>query len=1228
MKNILIFLGLLLSYSAFGQCPNSYSITANANSYPHCPGTPTGSLGMSQTTYYAAATYLWSTGATTRQISNITDGNYSVTVTDPTTCVYVDSFYLSPSPAGMQFNVRKDYCGNDYRPQLPNNVVYPVTYQWSNGSTQNKLSNPVPGQYGLTVTSGNGCVGTTTFTVTAQSYNPSANQFSYIATPATCGNNDGTVDITFAGVDSIGSYYQWSDGSRREDRTNLAAGVYYVRLSSSCFYSQWEKVIIPGPHVDYLVNSNSCGSINSGSIALTPSGISNPTYLWSTGATTATISGLLSGVYNVTVTGTNCTVTGSYTVDTGRYNILNVYLVTDTTGDCTNEAINTRTSGGSYSTFNADQNTYLWNTGATTARINISPSVAATYVVTVTDGSGCVAKDSVTVNQTGGTITGVVTDATCGNNDGAIDITASSQFSGFSWHPTGATTADINNIYAGFHVLTSYTSSGCSRIDSFAVGEFIIIESIDAGCGLGNGTITVRDYGMTNPVYTWSHGASTSHVTGLVAGDYYVTVTNGSCNIIDTITIQDQGYVQSGIQFDDPCVPTLATAIPSGGAAPFTYLWSTGDAGQFLTNITAGANYGVTITDANGCMHDTIMMAPNSPVINAAPTVTDATCGGKNGEVQLNVTGGTAPFSYNWSHVTANTPNMIGIYPGQYTAYITDNAGCTKVVDSINVGGQVNFIISAVVTQLNGTPLSGAIDVTVSNNAGVSYAWSNGATTQDLTGLNSGRYQVTITEPSGCTHTRLYDIVGNGGSRIYYIRGTVYDVTSTNTCTSSGALELSNRMVRLMPGNHIELTNSKGEYSFAVANPTTYTVELVPNLSLNTVHVCPATNTITTTASSYNNNFYVTNPPFQDLKINLFDVSNATPGFVYLNRIEYCNVGNTIQNGIVEYTYNPLLGFQSITGRGSLLTFHNIAGHTFNWTFSNLLPSECRWLEVDFRVPATTALGTNLAGTAVVSPTLGDAKPSDNTDGEATIVVGSYDPNDKQVDLYHTGNAWDGGEIYQNEEELEYTIRFQNTGTAPAQFVIIRDTLDANLIPTSIRNVSTRHDVEMRIEDGNVLVATFNNIYLPDSSADFKASMGFVKFDINRLPNLPIGTEIENTAAIYFDFNLPIITNTPVSTIGTITNTVNLDNSKLDMNVMPNPFGNQITLQYTLEQQEKVTIEIQNALGQVVKRYTSGQTQQAGAYIEQVSTTELPSAMYLLVLRTENQIVTKRIVKK
>lgn len=135
--------------------------------------------------------------------------------------------------------------------------------------------------------------------------------------------------------------------------------------------------------------------------------------------------------------------------------------------------------------------------------------------------------------------------------------------------------------------------------------------------------------------------------------------------------------------------------------------------------------------------------------------------------------------------------------------------------------------------------------------------------------------------------------------------------------------------------------------------------------------------------------------------------------------------------------------------------------------------------------------------------------------------VGSYDPNDKRG---FPKGATDGHFI-RPDTRIEYQIRFQNTGTAPALTVVIRDTLSDFLIPETLRPGASSHPFSFSLEDERVAVFTFENINLPDQSAGFEASTGFVKFSIAQTQNNQPGTQIRNTAAIYFDNNTPVITN-------------------------------------------------------------------------------------------------------
>ena len=151
---------------------------------------------------------------------------------------------------------------------------------------------------------------------------------------------------------------------------------------------------------------------------------------------------------------------------------------------------------------------------------------------------------------------------------------------------------------------------------------------------------------------------------------------------------------------------------------------------------------------------------------------------------------------------------------------------------------------------------------------------------------------------------------------------------------------------------------------------------------------------------------------------------------------------------------------------------------------------------------------------------LNDADP--NIDIYCGLVTGSYDPNDKTGYPLGIGTSND---ILPNQD-LEYLIRFQNTGTDTAFTIIVRDTLPIELDVFSLQLGSVSHDYNFKMYGPRILEWTFNNIMLPDSNVNEIESHGFITFKVRQAPNLPLGTTINNTAHIYFDFNAPIVTNT------------------------------------------------------------------------------------------------------
>jgi hypothetical protein len=167
--------------------------------------------------------------------------------------------------------------------------------------------------------------------------------------------------------------------------------------------------------------------------------------------------------------------------------------------------------------------------------------------------------------------------------------------------------------------------------------------------------------------------------------------------------------------------------------------------------------------------------------------------------------------------------------------------------------------------------------------------------------------------------------------------------------------------------------------------------------------------------------------------------------------------------------------------------------------------------------------------------------------------IGAYDPNDKQAHPKGVGEE----HLIRENVSIDYKIRFQNTGTDTAFTVVVLDTLSEWLDASSVRPGASSHPYTFQLKEGGLIEFRFDNIMLPDSNINVDASNGFVQFAVDQLPDNPHGTLIENSAAIYFDFNEPVITNTVFHTVGEVYTTVSTEEEIVSYEsavVIPNPF--------------------------------------------------------------------------
>jgi uncharacterized repeat protein (TIGR01451 family) len=265
----------------------------------------------------------------------------------------------------------------------------------------------------------------------------------------------------------------------------------------------------------------------------------------------------------------------------------------------------------------------------------------------------------------------------------------------------------------------------------------------------------------------------------------------------------------------------------------------------------------------------------------------------------------------------------------------------------------------------------------------------------------------------------------------------------------------------------------------------------------------------------------------------------------YMN-IQYQNIGTApAQNAYVELVLDPQLEFLSATPAP---TSQN--SQVFRFDLGTLPVGASGSISVNFKVNCDAEIGELLCASAHIYPdTVCIPTASRLADNDFCLpVVASYDPNDKTA--FIDGKPEDS-KIAPNEE-LEYLIRFQNTGNDTAFNIVIVDTLTTYLDAASVLPGVSSHPYTFELKNGHILRFSFRNILLPDSNTNEVASHGFVKFRVRQNPNNILGNEIKNSAAIYFDFNAPIITNETKLKITIPSRTNDLDNN-LAVQIFPVP---------------------------------------------------------------------------
>lgn len=804
---------------------------------------------------------------------------------------------------------------------------------------------------------------------------------------------------------------------------------------------------------------------------------------------------------------------------------------------------------------------YTWNNGSVASVLTNLP--AGSYTVTVTDGVGITA-----------TATGVVIEpsrlvaiasssgGSCTTSFGSAWVSATGGTNPYSFlWSNGATTPQVSGLLPGVYSVSVIDANGCAVSDTVLIQQGTLNISVatvyDSCAGTACGVATAAG---TSATYLWSNGFSGPTNCGLVDGTYTLTATdNFGCTATQTIVVNNQptlNLVASSTAASCGSDGTAAVSV-TGGASPYTYLWSNNIASPQIGNLPAG-NYSITVTDANGCIAtESVTVASGSFTVLSSSATAETCFGAGNGTASLVVSGTNPPFSFSWSNGDTSS-TITGLSGGVYIVTVTDNSGCF-LVQTLVVG---NSSLQVSVNQTNAANCAGSSGTLVATpqngTAPYTYLWSNGSTVDSASNLPVGGYTVTVTDANGCSAV-IHRFVTVSQACYTLLQGRVYVDLDGDCSYTSGDLGLSGYMVSIQPGFYAYTNNSGmwsayvplGNYSVVVSN-TGAGSSLIDTCGIDTLVV----NLIDTNAVT-GLDFPKSSVSPNNIGVSVY-CGVARPGFVQYNNVSITNYG--------VYTANASGSVVLSNAVTAVPTFNLPAGitvdsityspTTINYSVVGLLPQQTLYFGIYVTLPTipTVSLGQVLTHSASINLlNATDLALANNTAFCTTTLVGSYDPNDKQV-FNASGQSVDGPAAIE-DTLLRYLIRFQNTGTDTAFNVVIRDTLDVDLNVSSFRFIAASHNVDIQFFEERIVHFVFNNILLPDSNVNEPMSHGYVEFDIEVLDKAQLN-EVNNQAAIYFDFNPPIYTNTVATqrTVGIA------EQVQVPVTVFPNPTNGQLSI--------------------------------------------------------------------
>jgi hypothetical protein len=431
------------------------------------------------------------------------------------------------------------------------------------------------------------------------------------------------------------------------------------------------------------------------------------------------------------------------------------------------------------------------------------------------------------------------------------------------------------------------------------------------------------------------------------------------------------------------------------------------------------------------------------------------------------------------------------------------------------------------------------------------------------------------------------------------ITGKLFVDLNNNGIQDNGELPLSSKKIVEQNSHRFNYSDQNGNYKLLVIDTGNFTVS--PQ-SVNWFSPVPPTNAASFTGilqtDSLNDFALQPQGTFEDVCVTITPMGNFRSGFTASYMINYGNYGNTtVAPTVYFYPYSNVT-FQSATLTPNQITLDSVV-----WNLPALTPFQTGSIIVTVNVNLGLPIGTLINSSAHIEPYLTDDNPSCNNSNWEVYTTGSYDPNDILVDRSDftitelSASPW-----------LEYIIRFQNTGNDTAFAVKILNPIDTfKLNISTIEFVNASHPVNLNwINYQRNMEFKFEDILLVDSNTNEPLSHGFVRYRIQPKTNLSAGDSITNFAAIYFDFNEPVITNTAKTIIVLPTGLASANPARGKLHVFPNPTENILNISGIHLENGKAQLRLTDIYGKLIfeKTITSITTT--------LETNDLSSGIYLI----------------